>query len=305
VTGSGTAYYRRNYRCCALLVGLFAGAALGCDAPRIVTPRSEQRIVSLAPSVTETLFALGAGNEVVGVSQYCDYPPSVRRLPKIGTFLTPNIEEIVSLRPTLVIGLSSSSDLREIRALQSMGIAVLQVDDRSVTAIEEGIEKIGQAIGRPRAVHDLVGNIRERINAIEEKLAPVRPYRVLMVVGHQPMVAVGPGTYLDELLALAHAYNIADASMQSWPRLSLEYIIASRPEVILDGQMGTDPHAPAVFWARYHSIPAVRDQHVFGYPDNPTLHPGPRLPQTLELLARLIHPEAFASKQPPLHRLAQ
>jgi iron complex transport system substrate-binding protein len=118
-----------------------------------------------------------------------------------------------------------------------------------------------------------------------------------MVVGHQPLVAVGPGTYLDQLLMLARASNIADTSAQSWPRLSVEYIVASAPEVILDGQMGTDPQAPARFWARYSTIPAVRERRVFGYPDDPTLHPGPRLVQTLELFARLIHPKAFRGNQ--------
>jgi iron complex transport system substrate-binding protein len=255
------------------------------------------RIVSLAPSVTETLFALGAGPEVVGVSQYCDYPPQVRRLPKIGSFLTPNIEEIAALRPTLVVGLPNSSDLREIRALQEMDIATLMVEENSVAAIENSIAEIGDRIGRMHAARDLLAQIRARIKETEERLAGAPRPLVLMVVGHQPMVAVGRGTYLDELLALAHAHNIADKSSQAWPRLSLEYVIASRPEIILDGQMGTDPHAPAIFWANYPSIPAVRDRRVFGYPDDPTLHPGPRVPQTLELLARLLHPDVFAARR--------
>jgi iron complex transport system substrate-binding protein len=118
-----------------------------------------------------------------------------------------------------------------------------------------------------------------------------------MIVGQQPLVAVGPGTYLDELLTLADARNIASLASQPWPHLSLEYIVASRPEVILDGQMGTDVNAPARFWTRYPSIPAVREQRVFGYPENPTLHPGPRIAQSLQLLARLIHPEAFGIAQ--------
>src|SRR5215467_9106554 len=115
---------------------MLLNAALGCRTPGIVTPSRTHRIVSLAPSVTETLFAIGIGQEVVGVSQYCDYPPQVRLLPKIGSFLTPNIEEIVALKPTLMIGLLTSSDLREIHALQRMGIATLMVDDDSVTSIE-------------------------------------------------------------------------------------------------------------------------------------------------------------------------
>ena len=266
--------------------------------PRIA-PASHARIISLAPSVTETLFALGAGAEVVGVSQYCDYPPRARQLPKVGSFITPNLEAIVALRPTIVIGLMTSSDLREIHALQAMRITTLMVDGDSIGAIEASIEKIGNAIGQAQAAHDLVGHIRARVSEVEERLAGVRQRPVLMVVGHQPLVAVGPGTYLSELLSLAHARNIADSSGQAWPRLSLEYVVASRPEVILDGQMGTDPRAPARFWSRYPSIPAVRERRVFGYPDDPTLHPGPRVAQTLELLASLVHPEAFSAR--PLH----
>jgi len=236
---------------------------------------------------------------VVGVSQYCDYPPEARRLPKIGSFLTPNIEEIVALRPTLVIGLPSSSDLREIRALQAGGTAILMVDENSLEAIERSIEEIGGRIQHEPEARDLVAEIRARMTATEERLVASRWSRVLMVVGHQPLVAVGPGTYLDELLRLAHAHNIAAGSLQAWPRLSIEYVVASRPQVILDGQMGSDTHALAGFWARFPSIPAVRDGQVFGYPDDPTLHPGPRVPQTLELLARLIHPDAFARQPTP------
>ena len=106
------------------------------------------RIVSLAPSVTETLFALGAGPEVVGVSQYCDYPPQVRDLPRVGSFLTPNLEAIIALRPTLVVGLELSSDVRQIRALNSMGYPVLLVSDDSLQQIETSIEKVGARIDR-------------------------------------------------------------------------------------------------------------------------------------------------------------
>ena len=268
----------------------------GCAAPteNKPTPRDEERIVSLAPSITETLFALGAGPEVVGVSRYCDYPKAVLSLPKVGDFLTPNIEAIAATRPTFVIGLISSSDQRQFRALRAMGYRTLLVTgDDSLTEIEDQIRQIGDAIGRHDEAQRLVGAIRMRIESIEERLRGVTARRVLMVVGHQPMVAVGQGTYLDDLLTLAHASNIADASGQTWPRLSIEYIIATRPEVIIDGQMGTDPTTPDAFWGEYATIPAVRNHNVHGYPEDPTLHPGPRVAQSLEILARLIHPEAF------------
>lgn len=258
-----------------------------------------QRIISLAPSVTETLFALGAGAEVVGVSQYCDYPPSVRQLPRVGSFITPNIEAIAALRPTLVVGLATASDLREIRALRAMGIATLMVDDGSVAAIEQSIMAIGERIGRGDRAHELVRALREQVDAVQQRLRNQPRRSVLMVVGHQPMVAVGRGTFLDELLTLADAANIAAASDQAWPRLSVEYIIASRPEVILDGQMGTDPSTPDAFWSKYPTIPAVQNHRVLGYPDDPTLHPGPRIGQTLDQLARLIHPAAFSAGNTP------
>ena len=116
-----------------------------------------------------------------------------------------------------------------------------------------------------------------------------------MVVGHDPLVAVGKGTYLDELLTLAHGENIGEASGQTWPRLSLEYLMAVGPQMILDGQMGSERSVPSSFWARYPAIPAVRDDRVRGYPIDLMLHPGPRIAHALEMIARLIHPEAFSA----------
>jgi iron complex transport system substrate-binding protein len=282
------------------MLPLLSGCEHSASRPHNETPKRAERIVSLAPAATEMLFALGAGPAVVGVSQYCDHPPAVLTLPKVGTFITPNIEAIMALHPTLVIGPSTSSNLRTIRALRASGIATLMIGDDSIEHIEQGIGQIGESIGRSNEARRLVNDIRQQISSLEERVRGTPARSVLIVVGHQPMVAVGSGTYLDELLTLAHAKNIAAVSHQSWPRLSIEYIIASRPEVILDGQMGTDPSTPDAFWATYPSIPAVQNHRVFGYPNDPTLHPGPRLGQTLEILARLIHPEAFRPAESPL-----
>lgn len=282
----------------AVLVALVAGAvSIGAaGAP----PPAGRRIVSLAPSVTETLFALGEGSEVVGVSRYCDYAPAAR-LPRIGTFLTPEVEAIAALRPTLIIGPGLSSSQRQVRALRAMGYPTMTVDDEtSLEGVERTIERIGVRTGHAQAARRLLGSIRARIAAVRARLKGVKPRTVVMLVGHQPMVAVGRGTYLDDLLRIAGGDNIADPTPQSWPQLSLEYIISMRPEVILDGQMGNDSGTPAGFWSRYPTIPAVRSHRVFGYPQDPVLHPGPRVARSLEILARLIHPEAFAdSRQTP------
>jgi iron complex transport system substrate-binding protein len=272
----------------AFLLALILTLGAGCA---IAAP---MRIVSLAPSVTETLFALGAGPSVVGVSQYCDYPPEVLKLPKVGTFLTPNLEAIIALRPTLIIGLGLSSDQRELRALKSMGFQIELAKDQSLDEIEDSIRKIGDATGHSAEAAQLIAKIDSQVGAVREAVADKPPLRVLMLVGHQPLIAVGRGTFLDDLLRLARSDNIADVSGEQWPQLSFEYIIAMRPEVILDGSMGSDPGAPAHFWDRYPSIPAVKDNRVFGYPDDPILHAGPRVGRSLEILAALIHPNAFA-----------
>jgi iron complex transport system substrate-binding protein len=273
---------------------LVAAAALCWYAMTFAAPAiAGMRIVSLAPSVTETLFALGAGSEVVGVSQYCDYPPQVRDLPRVGSFLTPNLEAILALRPTLVVGLELSSNLRQIRALNSMGYPVLLVSDDSLRQIEDSIETIGARIDRRREADQLVARIKARIAAIKERLTDATRIRALMLVGHQPIVAVGTGTYLDELLRIARTDNIADAAGEQWPHLSMEFIIAMRPQVILDGAMGSDP-ASSDFWQKDPAIPAVRDHRVLGYPQDPILHAGPRVGQSLEMIARMVHPEAFA-----------
>jgi iron complex transport system substrate-binding protein len=275
---------------------LAAAAALCLCALAIVSAANaaaSMRIVSLAPSVTETLFALGAGPELVGVSEYCDYPPQARELPRVGSFLTPNLEAIIALRPTLVVGLELSSDVRQIRALNSMGYPVLLVSDDSLQEIENSIEKVGARIDRQDDAQRLVAQIQSQIAAVQQRLAHVKPLSALMLVGHQPIVAVGPGTYLDELMRIARAENIAAAAGEQWPHLSMEFIIAMRPEVILDGAMGSDPASSNDFWQRYPTIPAVRDHRVYGYAEDPMLHAGPRVGQSLEIIARKIHPEAW------------
>jgi cobalamin transport system substrate-binding protein len=251
------------------------------------------RIVSLVPSVTETLFALGVGDQVVGVSSYDDYPPDVKKLPKVGSFLTPNLEAIAALRPTIVIGRGISSNQREIRALRAIGYEILMIEDDSLPQIEQSIRLIGTRVGKSQQANAIIAGIEANVNDVRTRVHPFPARRTLMLVGHQPIVAVGPGTFLDDLFKIAGAENIADAAAQQWPQLSMEFIVAMRPEVIIDGQMGSDPESPTQFWDAYPTIPAVRNRRVVGYPEDPTLHPGPRVGTTLEMIAKLIHPEAW------------
>jgi iron complex transport system substrate-binding protein len=273
----------------------FASLGAGCDpSAHTAKPADDAaRIVSLAPSITETLFALGAGSKVVGVSSYCDYPSQVYSLPRVGNFLTPNLEQIIALRPSLIISLVIASNQRQIRALQSMGFPILLVGEESLGDIEHSIEQIGDRTGHARQAQALLARIHAHFRAVSECVADTKWPRVLMLVGHQPMVAVGSGTFLDELLKIAHADNIAEVAGQQWPRLTMEYVVATAPDVIIDGQMGADAATPDSFWARFVTIPAVRNHRVFGYDEDSTLRPGPRVWQSLETMAEMVHPEAL------------
>lgn len=289
MVGSSGAVFQWFIRCSALGVLI---AVLCGTRPALASPG--QRIISLAPSVTETLFSIGAGSEVVGVSQYCDYPPAALKLPRVGSFLTPNVEQIVGLRPGLIIGLETSANEREIRALESMGFPVLLISDDSLEGIESGIEQIGDRSGHIRQAREVLKSLGTQMNEVKSRLQGVSTRKVLMVVGHDPLVAVGGG-YLNQLLGMADCVNIAAGLGAEWPRVSLEYIIAAAPDVILDGQMGSDPESPSGFWSRYPNIPAVRNHRIFGYDQNAMLRPGPRVGGTLQILAGLTHPEVFAA----------
>ncbi len=272
----------------ALLAGLLSPAGAAA-----------MRLISLAPSVTETLFAIGAGDQVVGISTYCDYPPEAIGIDRVGSFLTPDLEAIVAKRPDLVIGVPSPTNRDPVQALERLGLKVLIVDPQTVEQIESAIGRIAAAVGRPEAGRALVRSIRADIADTEARLRGAAPRRVLMVVGQTPLVAVGSGVFQDELIHMAHGINVAAEAHSEWPHLSLEFVLARAPQVIIDTTMGTEEQ-PAVeaangFWSRFPTLPAVREQHIYGYREYALLRPGPRIGSAFRSIARFIHPERFAA----------
>lgn len=255
-----------------------------------------ERIVSLAPSVTEILFALGVGDRVVGVSTYCDYPPEAARIDRIGTFLSPNIELILSKRPDLVIGVPSPGNRKPVEMLEEMGLGVVIVEPERVSAILSAIRTIAAAVGVEKAGEKLASSIEREMESVTARLAGVARPKVLMIVGRRPLVAVGRGTYQDELIALAHGTNVAAQTGERWPNLGMEFVLEQAPEVIIDAGMGSedvDREVGAAFWRAFPSLPAVREGRIYGYQAYELLRPGPRVATTFETVARYIHPERF------------
>lgn len=256
------------------------------------------RIVALAPSVTETLFAIGAGEEIVGVSDLSDFPPEAQRIDRVGSYLKPNVEAIVAHRPDVVIAVPSPGNREAVEALGDLGLRVEIVDEGpGLSDVLAAIERIATVVGRTAQGRALRNRIAGEIDDAKAQVASSPRVRVLMVVGQNPLVAVGDGNILDELLRLAGADNIA-AGLGRWPRLSIEFVVRSAPEVIIDSSMGDEAPANLSFYdglglaaAKRGRLHAVRLDEV--------LRPGPRIADGFRRIVRWMHPEVFAPEPFP------
>jgi len=261
----------------------------------LVGPAAAMRIVSLAPSVTETVFALGLGDELVGVSVYCDYPPEARRIDRVGTFLTPNVEAIIATHPDVVIAVPTPGNQSPVEALRRLGLRLVLVEPNTIAEIKDSLVTIGRELGHEAEGRALVSRIEAQMAAVQLRVADAPDRKVLMVVGHTPPIAVGVGTFQNELIRMAHGINLAASAGGTWPHLSVEFVIAAAPEVIIDTTMGNDERTGSEFWRTFSTLPAVKNHRVYGYKAYEVLRPGPRIADAFETLARFIHPERFAA----------
>jgi iron complex transport system substrate-binding protein len=256
--------------------------------------RVPQRVVSLAPSVTETLFALGFGDRLVGVTTSCDYPAEALKIPKIGGFMSPSLETIAAKRPDVVIGVSSATDPAKTREMERLGLKVTLISLASVNDILNSIKSIARLLGSPQAGEKLVHRINLQMDQVKARGAPAPRRSTLLLVGLRPLIAVGGKNFIDELITLAGGKNIAGDAAQPWLNLPDEYVVAKAPQVIIEAGMGSERDQAAKHWADLKSIPAVQQGRVYRYPSDKILRPGPRIGEGLEEIARLVHPECFA-----------
>jgi iron complex transport system substrate-binding protein len=285
--------------CChRILSGYFLSAFIlilwGLDSYADAAALPTQRIVSLAPSVTETLFALGFGAQVVGVTTHCDYPVEAQRLPKIGGFMSPSIEAVIAKRPDFVIGVRSATDPAKARELERLGFKVTLISLASLSDILTSIKDIARLLGRAEAGEKLAHKIIQQIDETKKRVAPKPRRSTLLAVGLRPLVVVGGKNYIDELITLAGGENIARDAAQPWLNLPDEYVVAKAPQVIIEAGMGSERGTSTKNWSDLKSIPAVKEGRVYSYPSDKILRPGPRVGEGLQEIARLIHPECFA-----------
>jgi len=263
-------------------LGLALAAACLAPGRAPAAPAPPRRIISLSPAVTETLFALGVGERVVGVTRYCDQPPAALRLPKIGGYLDPNAEAVMRLRPDLVVAAPSPGNRRPVVALQRLGLEVLVVSDRTLDDLLASLGVLGARLGRVEQATAMAAELAAGLARIRERGLRRRPMRAMLVYGHHPLVVAGPGSYGGELLALLGLDNVAQGA-RPYPIFSMERVLVSQPEVIFDAAMdaGVDPLG---YWAAWPEVPAVRHRRVLVVSDA-VLRPGPRIVDALEELA--------------------
>ena len=283
-----------------MFAALLAVAAVSpATAARAAGDEAPARIVSLAPSLTETIFALGAGDRLVGVTDYCDHPPEVSRIARVGGFINPNLEVIITLRPDLVVAVPNGGAKALVERLEQLGITVLIVQVYTLSDIDVAIRDVGRAIQVPERAEALIARMHRSMESMKERLRGRPRRRVILVWEQQPLIVGGAGTYIDELIQMAGGENIAVAGKGRFPHYGIEEVVARGPEVILDAFMLSDASAASSearrrFWDRWPTIPAVRTGEVHFIETFTVVRPGPRIPEALEILARAIHPDAFA-----------
>jgi iron complex transport system substrate-binding protein len=260
----------------------------------VITLEAEpQRIISLAPSHTETLYALGLGDKVVGVTEYCNYPPEATEKQKVGSFATIDLEQVVGLEPDLV--LATTMHMAEtVPALQDRGIVVFVIDPQSVSDVLDAIDRIGRITGSEDAVGALVADMQARIDAVQEKVQDAPRPTVFWELGAE-LYTVGPNTFIDDLISLAGGENAAANADSPWPQLSVEAIIMKDPDVIVLADHNYGQTAEMVKERPgWEDIRAVKEGNIVEITDDDIVsRPGPRLVEGLEFLAKALHPDLF------------
>jgi iron complex transport system substrate-binding protein len=260
-------------------------------------PRDIRRIVSLAPSLTETIYALGLQDRLVGDTDFCDYPPAAREKQKIGGAINPNIEIIAKLHPDLVLAIKSLNRLETVEALQSLEIPSYTANPKTIDEILSSIQRLSTVLDAPTAGAKVAGALRDRLTKLQERLRAVPPKRVLFVVWDEPLISIGRGTFIADALRYAGAVSVVDSS-QDWPQVNLEEVVRQQPDFLVFAATHSEKSAVDVQalakWPGWRGLEAVRERR-FAVISEAVNRPSPRIVGAIEDLARQLHPEAFGN----------
>ena len=277
---------------------LFDGAETGESAGEPL-PKDVKRIISLAPNLTEILFALGLDDRIVGVTLFSDYPPAAAERPKMGAFWQPNIEAVIAAKPDLVVTLEFPQQKEAARRLERIGCNCLTVNIETVSELFEAIDRIAKATGKDAEAADLALDLRSRLGGLSGLTAKYEKAKVLWVIGREPLRVAGRDTFVNEIIELGGGENAIGRTVHKYPPIGSEQVIACAPDVIIEPAMGnkTVPEqreAAFRYWSRFKNIPAVANDRIYVIAPDTVCRLGPRLHQGVETVARCLRPELFA-----------
>lgn len=252
------------------------------------------RVVSLAPNLTEIVFAIGAGDRLVANTTFCDYPPDARAVEKVGNTLQPDLERIVALQPDVVL-VSLASQLQETtRKLEAIGITVFVTSEAGLDAVFDTIERVGELLGEQARGRELAAMLRARAGDVRARVEGRPRPPVFVLVGDRPLITTGGNTFMNDLVVRAGGRSISADETSDWPQFSAEAVVARAPEAIV---VPTSSHGIADGEAQLpeplRATPAARSGRILRINADLLMRPGPRLVDGLEELARGLHPEAF------------
>jgi iron complex transport system substrate-binding protein len=281
--------------CLITVHGVYAGTVIDQVGRKVVVPDDPQRVISLAPSITEIIYELGEEKRLQGVTKYSDYPAQAKSLPKVGTYVHLDLERIVALKPDLCISTKDGNPKHVIEKISRLGIPVYAINPRSLEQTMDTITQIGSLLNAQEAAARLVSGMQQRITRVQSLVAQVnnRP-RVFFQIDAEPLVSAGNNTFIHELIELAGGINTA-AGNDPYPRYSWEDILVLQPDIVIISSMagGLDSEDLLGIWKKWSQLKAVLNEQVFvvdaGMFDRTT----PRLVAGLETIAEIIHPELF------------
>jgi iron complex transport system substrate-binding protein len=262
-------------------------------------PQPVRRIVSLAPSLTETVYALGLQDRLVGDTDYCDYPPDAQKKTKVGGTVNPSLEQIASLHPDVVLVTKSLNRLETVRALADIGIPSYATDPHTVDEILSSMQKLADVLGAVDSGSALAKDLEHQLAQTQRRIGALAPRRVLFVVWTEPLISVGKDTFIYDALRRAGAVSIVESS-QNWPQLNLEEVVRLQPEFLIFAASHSEA-APHDF-DRFSDLPgwrildAVRNRR-YAVVSDAINRPAPRIVNAIENLAKQLHPEAFQEKE--------
>jgi len=262
---------------------------------KIFAGNTPGRIISLAPAITEELYLLGVQDNLLGVTTYCDYPEEAKKKEKIGTYLEPNIEKIVRLKPDIILASKEGQKKEIVLRMKSYGLKVYALEPcNNFKEISEQFLLLGKLLGKEKKAIDILSALNERTTRLTNKTKKSVKVKVFWQLGAEPLMTISKNTFIDEMITLAGGQNIAHEGPLRYPRFNKEEVLRQNPDVIILVAMGAVTETEKKQWQKYSDLKAVKNSRIFVIDTRITCNPTPvNFVEAIEIVSKLLHPELF------------